>query len=717
MSKQIHELDPTLALLQDCFIQKDSVQQQSKISSQQLFHLLSQPNVDETTITKAFYYIKQQLDKTEQRYGSQMDGGYSFEKLKSLKSIKIPSLAERLLTEENVYHCINQSNAILSAQPNCLQNLFQSYSNQSKVVGQLMSIYLKLISKQQKSLLAIKKEAFLAASDEASRQYYEVEKENLDFATLQLSIGLFPRIFFVEILGFTLAFCQAPTLIEVCFPNEALSTERSKRHQRKLHSQWLPLVECINEYFKYFPQQLPSLWKRLQIGFWLYQLQMHKSRDQLDRVFQQACSVEQAVAKLFQQKAFAAIGHHHKVKLQGKFLDKWFAEMPANNQQLLQALRQSHYIDNRSPDKSQLLKLFDFKGPMFGVFDECELEILKNWIKSGSTKISNDSKVTFREQSVNVSSEIEIHLSAKSVRNFSKLSNQQLYYYLLNIDCYPEVSAIAEKKVAKLLHQCRFFNSLPFKHYSHQQFDLYIEQSYQREMRAYQPLQGKPKTSREAYIWGIEQIAPMILIDGCWLQNSLTLKNRYPEISEILFKIYCDELGNGQLMQNHPYIFQQLLKSLSIDVPLVHSKAFTEYSGFIKNAFDLPVYMLALSQFSVKYLPELLGLNMAIELSGLGKGYMQLVDEWNYWGIDPTIAKIHISIDNYASGHTFLAKKSIKLYLDNIYQQTADSKIVDQHWHRIYTGYSSLSQIGWRFKTALPINYVIHKAAKQYFGG
>jgi hypothetical protein len=141
----------------------------------------------------------------------------------------------------------------------------------------------------------------------------------------------------------------------------------------------------------------------------------------------------------------------------------------------------------------------------------------------------------------------------------------------------------------------------------------------------------------------------------------------------------------------------------------VHSAAFVEHPGFINSAFDLPVYMLALSSFSVAFLPELLGLNMAIELSGLGKGYMRLVDEWNYWGIDSTIAKIHISIDNYASGHTFLAKKAIQLYMDEVLQSVGDRAILDKHWRRIYTGYASLRFVGARFKLGLPVGYLNYK--------
>ena len=119
--------------------------------------------------------------------------------------------------------------------------------------------------------------------------------------------------------------------------------------------------------------------------------------------------------------------------------------------------------------------------------------------------------------------------------------------------------------------------------------------------------------------------------------------------------------------------------------------------------------MLSLSSFSVEFLPELLGLNMAIELSGLGKSYMRLVDDWNYWGIDPSIANIHISIDNYASGHTFLAKKAIQLYMDGIMQNTGNRAIMNSHWKRIYSGYASLRFVGGRFKFGLPIWYLIYK--------
>ena len=123
--------------------------------------------------------------------------------------------------------------------------------------------------------------------------------------------------------------------------------------------------------------------------------------------------------------------------------------------------------------------------------------------------------------------------------------------------------------------------------------------------------------------------------------------------------------------------------------------------------------MLSLANHTTEFLPELLGLNMAIELSGLGQHYMRLVDDWKYWGINPKIANIHISIDNVATGHTFLAKKAIQEYMDDILHKTANYELVDQYWRRIFTGYSSLRFVAGRFKFFVPMGYVMKKIKQK----
>jgi len=163
----------------------------------------------------------------------------------------------------------------------------------------------------------------------------------------------------------------------------------------------------------------------------------------------------------------------------------------------------------------------------------------------------------------------------------------------------------------------------------------------------------------------------------------------HPQVAERLSKIYYDEIGAGVISQNHPYIVRQLLESQGIRLPPVHSPEFIAVRHFLDSAFDLPVYLLAISLVSREYLPELLGLNLAIEISGLGRVYLRLADELAYWGINPTLVNLHTTIDNTASGHSALAMQAIQIYLDSIAMREGKQAMQAQ-WRRISNGYCSL---------------------------
>ncbi|MBT5825004.1 MAG: hypothetical protein HOH69_02275 [Gammaproteobacteria bacterium] len=719
MTKPEHAFDPALGLQFARQLEASQSLGNSSaidIDARQLFYQLNQSGNNQEVMPAAHHFVTQQLNKASQAYMSLQATNDSQESIAGLQAPAIIPLTEGLQGESDFYQGLNQLAAVHLTQPCWLENISQIGSSQADTTVTVMAVYLQLTGAEQQGaniqqlyralLLSSGRNTPMLHSFEYSKQTGGLA-EVFNFASIQLALARFPRVLFAEILGFTLAYCQAPVLLEICFPDHLLARSLFNLHKQQAQQCAPVLHTCIANYLGLFSQQSEQLWQRICGGFWLYHTQMQSCRDRLQHVLQAPVSAHQGFADLLQQKAAAAMGHHQKVAIQGKTLDDWFAGLPENSDQFLQALIQSGYVNQKNPADSPLLKLFDFKGPMFGVLDQSELDIVKNWL--GSELNEHTTEVVKEPEKSFANALVQIPVINKAQKKYAKLCNRELYYYLVNADLFPDVLPTARAKVQYSLQACRWFNPLPFKNYSHQRFDHYIDTIYQQEVDAYQPLQGKPKISREAYVWGLEQIAPMILIDGCWLQNSLALKNLNPEICEILFNIYCDEIGNGRLAQNHPHIFQQLLESISIQVPPVYSEAFVKSPGFINSAFDLPVYMLSLSSFSVEFLPELLGLNMAIELSGLGKSYMSLVDDWNYWGIDPSIANIHISIDNAASGHTFLAKKAIKIYMDEVLNNSADRVVVDQHWRRIYSGYTSLRFVGRRFKLALPIGYLWNK--------
>ncbi len=703
MKKIKHPFDPELIQLYS----KNKFETKP-INSRSLFYLLNQSNKLDI-MPAACQFIDQGLRQAAQIYSSLLLKNYTKQRLSGLKPGLIKPLAESLLTADDLRECIKQYAPVQLTQPCWLQNISQISCCQEITAVQVMDIYLQLTQKGSLQNLYLAVLLAEGIKTPVLHSYHFSQQTDIstcffDFSATQLALSCFPRVFFAEILGFTLAYLQMPTLIEACFPHAQVAAFPFFKQQKLVLSrQLIPLEKSITAYLHVFPQHQQALWQRIQQGFCLYQLRMQQCQDQFNSQCSEFISSQQAVNQLFQQKLQSAKGHHQKINLQGRPLEQWVAEMPENNQAFLQALKQSDYVDNEFPLNSRLLKLFEFNGPMFGVFDQSERSIIENWLMD--KQVNKTACYQFNQ----TNSFIPIDNNNRQLKKYANYTNRKLYYYLLNADLFPDVMPAAKIKAGRLLKFTALFNPLPFKHYSHQQLDDFIQNIYQTEIANYQPLKGKPGISKQAYIWGIKQIAPMILIDGCWLQNCYSLQKSHAEIYQILFSIYADEIGNGQQQQNHCYIFQQLLNSLSITVPPVFSKEFINYPGFINSAFDLPSYMLALSLHSELFLAELLGLNMAIELSGLGKGYQQLVDEWKYWGINTRIANLHISIDNYSSGHTFLAKKAIQLYMDDLLKRTADNSILDKHWQRIYSGYASLGFVGKRFKLELPVYYMLNK--------
>ncbi|MBM4201643.1 MAG: iron-containing redox enzyme family protein, partial [Gammaproteobacteria bacterium] len=223
------------------------------------------------------------------------------------------------------------------------------------------------------------------------------------------------------------------------------------------------------------------------------------------------------------------------------------------------------------------------------------------------------------------------------------------------------------------------------------------------------------KLSRAAYVYGIEQLAPAILVDGCWLQRVDTLAAVSPLVARRLASIYADELGNGVIRHNHAWIYRRLLGSLGLDCPPVESAAFAANPRFLDSAFDLPVLLLSISVHTHRFLPELLGLNLAIEISGLGTVYGQAARDLEYWGIDARIVRLHQSIDNLASGHAALARDAIMLHLRQIRGLGGETAVQDQ-WRRVQKGYDLLRVVTRAFKWRLVVSYLARSTAARMRG-
>jgi hypothetical protein len=700
--------------------------------SRGLFYTLIHISEHYPILPHAYHFLRQHFQAVNEQYSANLSKKYS---LNSLTSLLKQAISEQhyLLPETALNDCLAQYAPVYFTELGWLAAISQTVTSQTPLAVDLMAIYLRL-TKGENSIAnsrAIYFAHLLASGIElpamhtlAFAKQSDVSDEIFYFAAIQLALAQFPRVFFPEILGFTLSYCQSLSLPEQLFPDgDAIQlpgflTARTTRHKQECPH----IINLIRAYLNEFEGQTDALWQRVQTGFWMHQQQLEHCAQRINARLHTELSPRQSVEKLLSTLIPNAIGHHGKIKLGSKTLDDWFRETPFKSVNFLASLLHSPYVDRAKPENSNLLKLFEFNGPMFGVLDENGKAVIKDWLmtelspalthgkknKSASYKVGLKS-ISSNPDAKSTSLEVQQENSHTAQVNYAKLSNRELYYYLVNNDLYPEVLTAAKQRVNRVLVWARLFNRPPFRRYSHPAFVGYIKSVYQHEVTAYKPLNKKPKLSKNAYVWGIEQFAPTILTDGCWLQGIQKL-DYYPNhaIGTLLQKIYGDEIGNGVLAQNHPHIYQALLDSLAIKLPPIYSKDFIHHPGFINSAFDIPVYLMAISKFPSAFLPELLGLNMAIELSGLGKVYLKLSEELKFWGINPAIVDIHISIDNLSSGHSALAIKAIQAYLDGISAGYGE-QTMQAHWRRIYTGYCSLQSVSRHFKFSLIGQYLLKR--------
>ena len=274
------------------------------------------------------------------------------------------------------------------------------------------------------------------------------------------------------------------------------------------------------------------------------------------------------------------------------------------------------------------------------------------------------------------------------------------FHLLLNIDAHRDFLPKAHELVRHFLDAAwermhardfavaryRFFDYTP-ETFHDRLMDIYV--SLQADGDAAEP-QGDPKLTREAYVERTVQLAPFNQLDGAWLRNA-TQAGPIGTVNAYLFEIWSDEIGNGDPLLNHCNLYTQLLRSLGIALPDIRSREYAFNPRFLDSAFEIPVFELAISQFSQEFFPEILGMTLFLEWEVLG--LRRTVKALEYLGIESQFYRMHIGIDNAVNGHGAKAKRAVELYLDEI-RAREGSAGVQCAWKRIWTGYVAFATTG-----------------------
>jgi L-Lysine epsilon oxidase N-terminal/L-lysine epsilon oxidase C-terminal domain/Iron-containing redox enzyme len=293
---------------------------------------------------------------------------------------------------------------------------------------------------------------------------------------------------------------------------------------------------------------------------------------------------------------------------------------------------------------------------------------------------------------------------------YAVLTIRDKFYILMNIDSYPDFLPRARKIVNEYLAQAwesgqfqdptlNFFEYAP-ESFNGRLMEIYDEMVagnvsdtvYEEDIGDFKedPTGQTPQSTREQAIYRILQMAPFNQLDGAWLRGA-TQPGPIDDVHSMIFSIYMDEMGDGNVSQQHCNVYTDLLRSVQIYLPEIHTREYADNPALLDTSFENPVFLLAISQLSEEFFPEILG--MTLELEWGSAALWTAIDQLNAFGIDPLYYVLHLGIDNAASGHGAIAKQAVETYLDMVRANEGD-KAMREAWKRIWTGYVAFATIG-----------------------
>lgn len=277
---------------------------------------------------------------------------------------------------------------------------------------------------------------------------------------------------------------------------------------------------------------------------------------------------------------------------------------------------------------------------------------------------------------------------------YDGLSFRDYFYFLMNIEKYPDFVPYAKELAQTFLKQADgFIEQLGLQDTTHPEslveynetnFNAKLEQIYEiLRAGAQNPQPWTQPRNREDMIQRLLYRAPFNQTDGAWIRN-IAKVGPADEMHGLLFDIWSDEIGNGNPSLHHGNLYTTLLQSLGKWLPDVNSRAYVDNLDIPEIFYIGAVFELVVSQHSNEFLPELLGMTLFLEWEVLS--VVPVVKLLDYLGIDSHFYRMHVAIDNATEGHGHQAKRSVELYLDRILKESGP-EAMQQSWRRIWTGF------------------------------
>ena len=286
---------------------------------------------------------------------------------------------------------------------------------------------------------------------------------------------------------------------------------------------------------------------------------------------------------------------------------------------------------------------------------------------------------------------------------YEGLSERDYYFYLNNIQSYPDFLPTASQLANKFLHAAErrqlapdLAKNLQYFDYTPARLDARLQQilwDYADRYAQFDVERRASATSRQRIIAALCQFAPTNLIDGAWLKNIPAL-GLETNSQGLLHSIWLDESGDGNSLVSHAEIYRRLLRSVGAEMPEAASRAFVHQQALHEDAFTNPVFQLAVAQFPQILFPELLGMTLFYEwdASVSSLPVVKLLEHPSI-GIDAYFFKLHMEIDNVDNGHAAAAREAVVIQLEET-RRAHGEDAMQREWRRIWNGYVAFATTG-----------------------
>jgi hypothetical protein len=397
------------------------------------------------------------------------------------------------------------------------------------------------------------------------------------------------------------------------------------------------------------------------------------------------------VVEMVRRKAPFALGHHGGTRIDGRKIEDYLAGGPEDHARLVDILAQSQWIVPGSPQTSPFMQLLRFGGPMFDIFTAAEQRTLHEWISGRPTVPAAHSPQTGLPLEGCYTAPQELGpLTDFAVDRFGALDMPELLFHLVNADLFPPVRIVARELATSAFQgidegfrEDGRLNPRSPPPYSESVLSEMLTKFHADNVSS-RRLPPKKVADEDLIRSNMSSDRPNIvaLLDGVWLQGFADVQRVSLEEYGYLFRTYASELGDGELDWNHNHLIRKHLTQIGnphAGIPLTDPLMYQHF-----NCPPAALLMVALSLHTRHFLAELLGMNAVVEATGVGGYYLTAVkrrekkgEEW--WALS---ARLHNSIDNFATGHTRWAADAVHAYLARVRDAAPDAQA--EHWRRVW---------------------------------